>query len=320
MSQAPDTLTTRVAGRRAVAAGVVELELKSADGKTLPAFEPGAHIDVHLAGGLIRQYSLANFQPAPDSYTIAVGLADASRGGSRYVHNSIAVGDELRIGLPRNSFPLDPNATGYTFVAGGIGITPILSMVRWCEMARKPWRLLYAARSRTRAAYVEYLLALGSERVRLHFDDEAGHVADLAGFLSRLRRDEHVYCCGPEPLMKVVAAQTATHPAACVRFERFSVPATPAGGSNRPFQVRLKLSGRELEVGADSSILDALEQAGIDHPFACREGLCRSCETEVCSGMPDHRDYVLSDTEKASNRMMMVCVSRARDGYLELNL
>jgi vanillate O-demethylase ferredoxin subunit len=318
--QAPDTIATRVAGRRTVAAGVVELELKSADGKPLPAFEPGAHIDVNLAGGLMRQYSLANFQPAPDSYTIAVSLADASRGGSRYVHDSIAVGDVLRIGLPRNSFPLDPKATGYTFIAGGIGITPILSMVRWCEMARKPWRLLYAARSRTRAAYVEELAFLGGERARLHFDDEAGHVADLASFLARLRRDEQVYCCGPEPLMQVVAAQTATHPVDCVHFERFSVSAAPAGGYNRPFRVRLKSSGRELEIGADSSILDALEQAGIDHPFACREGLCRSCETEVCSGLPDHRDYVLSDTEKASNRMMMVCVSRARDGYLELNL
>jgi ferredoxin-NADP reductase len=224
VAQAPDTLAARVAGRRAIAAGVVELELKTSDGSTLPAFEPGAHIDVHLGGGLVRQYSLANFQPAPDSYTIAIGLADASRGGSRYMHDSVAVGDELQIGLPRNSFPLDPEAAGYAFIAGGIGITPILSMVRWCEMARKPWRLLYAARNRQRAAYVEELVALGGDRVRLHFDDEAGHVADLAGFLGRLRRDEHVYCCGPEPLMQVVATQTAAHPADRVRFERFSAP------------------------------------------------------------------------------------------------
>jgi ferredoxin-NADP reductase len=320
VAQAPDTLAARVAGRRAIAAGVVELELKSFDGSPLPAFEPGAHIDVHLGGGLVRQYSLANFQPAPDSYTIAIGLADASRGGSRYVHESVAVGAELRIGRPRNSFPLDPEAAGYAFVAGGIGITPILSMVRWCEMARKPWRLLYAARNRQRAAYVEELVALGGDRVRLHFDDEAGHVADLAGFLARLRRDEHVYCCGPEPLMQVVATKTAAHPADCVRFERFSAPEAPAAGGNRPFRIRLKSSGRELQIDAGSSILDALELAGIDHPFACREGLCRSCETEVCSGRPDHRDYVLSDAEKSSNRMMMVCVSRARDDCLELNL
>ena len=320
MAAAPDMLTARVTGRRTVATGVVELELKSPNGESLPSFEPGAHIDVHLDGGLVRQYSLANFQPDPDSYTIAIGLADASRGGSRYVHDSVAVGDELRIGLPRNSFPLAPEAEGYAFVAGGIGITPILSMVRWCEMARKPWRLLYAARSRQRAAYAEELVALGGGRVRLHFDDETGQMADLAGFLARLRRDEHVYCCGPEPLMQVVATQTAAHPADCVHFERFSAAEAPAAGGNRPFRVRLKSSGRELQIDAGSSILDALEQAGIDHPFACREGLCRSCEAEVCSGLPDHRDYVLSDAEKASNRMMMVCVSRARDDCLELNL
>lgn len=320
MAQAPDTLATRVAARQAIAEAVVELELKSADGRPLPAFEPGAHIDVHLPGGLVRQYSLSNFQPAADRYTIAIGLAEASRGGSRYMHESLAPGDDLRIGMPRNSFPLDPNAPGYVFIAGGIGITPILSMVRWCEMARKPWRLLYAARSRRRAAYVDALVALGADRISLHFDDEAGRVVDLASFLARLRRDEQVYCCGPEPLMDVVAAQTAAHPSASVRFERFSAPASASGAGNRPFRIWLKASQRELEVGADRSILDTLEQAGIEHPFACREGLCRSCETEVCAGVPEHRDYALSDVEKASNRMMMVCVSRARGDRLELNL
>lgn len=315
-----DTLPTRVTAKQQIAEGVVELELKSVDDRPLPTFEPGAHIDVHLSGGMVRQYSLSNFQPAADRYTIAIGLAAASRGGSRYLHDTVAVGDELRIGLPRNRFPLDPDAPSYLFVAGGIGVTPILSMVRWCEMARKPWYLLYAARSRRRAAYVDELLALGGDRVRLHFDDEAGQVVDLASLFAQLRRDEQVYCCGPEPLMALVAEHAAAHPSASVCFERFSAPAAASDTGNRPFRVWLKASQRELEVCADSSILDTLEQAGIAHPFACREGLCRSCETEVCAGVPEHRDYVLSDAEKTSNQIMMICVSRSRSDRLELNL
>lgn len=320
MSHPPDTLTTMIASRTEVADGVVQLELTSADGRPLPAFEPGAHIDVYLADGLIRQYSLANFQPAPDIYTIAVGLAEPSRGGSAQIHDTVSTGTLLRIGLPRNSFPIVPDATRYTFVAGGIGITPILSMARWCEMKRKPWRLLYAARSRKRAAYVEELAALGGDRVKLHVDDEAGQVADLAAWLGKLRVDEHVYCCGPEALMNAVEAATASHPAICVHFERFSPPEPPTAVTSHPFKLKLRLSARELTVAADASILDTLERAGIDHPFGCREGLCRSCEVEVCAGIPDHRDYVLSDAEKASNQTIMVCVSRAKNDRLELNL
>lgn len=320
MSHPPDTLAAMVASRTELADGVVQLELTSADGRPLPAFEPGAHIDVCLADGLIRQYSLANFQPAPDSYTIAVGLAEPSRGGSKQIHDAVSAGNLLRISRPRNSFPIDPDATGYVFVAGGIGITPIISMARWCEMNRKPWRLLYAARNRQRAAYADELAALGGARVRLHFDDEAGQVADLAAWLGTLRTGEHVYCCGPGPLMKAVEAATVTHSAACVHFERFSAPEPPTAAASHPFTLKLRLSARELTVAAGTSILDTLEQAGIDHPFGCREGLCRSCEAEVCAGIPDHRDYVLSDAEKASNQTIMVCVSRAKNDCLELNL
>lgn len=320
MPHPPDTLITLVASRMKVADGVVQLELASADGRPLPAFEPGAHIDVHLANGLIRQYSLTNFQPAADSYTIAVGLAEPSRGGSKHIHDAISTGSFLRISPPGNSFPIAPDASGYVFVAGGIGITPILSMARWCEMNRKPWRLLYAARCRKRAAYADELAALGGDRVRLHFDDEAGQFVDLSAWLGKLRRDEHVYCCGPEPLMNAVEAATALHPAAGVHFERFTPPEPPTAATSHPFKLKLRLSARELTVEAGTSILDTLEQAGIDHPFGCREGLCRSCEAEVCAGIPDHRDYVLSDAEKASNRTLMVCVSRAKNDCLELNL
>jgi vanillate O-demethylase ferredoxin subunit len=320
MPQPPDTLNLRVAARRAIADEVVELELRSIDNAQLPGFEPGAHIDVHLANGMVRQYSLANYQPAPDSYTIAVGLAVASRGGSKHIHESIAVGDLLPVSLPRNSFPLDPAAAGYVFIAGGIGITPIMSMVRWCEMSRTPWRLLYSARSRQRAAYAEQLAALGGERVHLHFDDITGSFADLDNYLAKLRAEDQVYCCGPEPLMQAVGRAAAHHPASHVRFEHFSVVPTDAPSLNHAFTVRLTQSARDLPVPADISILDALDLAGIAHPFGCREGLCRSCEAEVCGGIPDHRDFVLSDEERAANRSIMVCVSRSKSDCLELKL
>ncbi|MCX7146590.1 MAG: ferredoxin reductase, partial [Sulfuritalea sp.] len=245
MPRSPDALHVRVAMRRAIADGVVELELRPTENRPLPGFEPGAHIDVHLANGLLRQYSLTNFQPAPDSYTIAVGLAEASRGGSRYVHDSVAVGEVLQISLPRNNFPLAADAAGYSFIAGGIGVTPILSMVRWCELSRKPWHLLYSARSRQRAAYAEELAALGGGRVHLHFDDSAGGFADIGAFLASLRTEDHVYCCGPEPLMQAVSRTTFSHPVNQVHFERFTAAVANAPAPNAAFTVRLRQSARD---------------------------------------------------------------------------
>lgn len=322
MANLAETIEVRVAGRSAAAEGVVQLELRCAQGRPLPAFEPGAHVDVFLDNGLVRQYSLCNFQPAPDTYEIAVGLAAPSRGGSQHVHESIRVGDVLRISLPRNNFGLAPDASSFVFVAGGIGITPILSMIRWCVMQHRPWRLLYTARSMRRAAYLEQLSNLGAGRIAFHFDEEQRGYADMDRYLHGLSQGEHVYCCGPEPLMQAVEKAAVGHPRHALHFERFAAPAADVGRPlpDTAFQVRLRKSGLSLSIEPGHSILETLEQAGVSLPFACREGLCRSCETPVCAGVPDHRDYVLSDEERAGNKTMMICVSRSKTPILELDI
>lgn len=323
MSSPPGAFEVVVADRRDGADKVVQLELRSAAGRPLPAFEPGAHVDVFLNNGMVRQYSLVNFQPEPETYEIAIGLADNSRGGSRHLHDTVRVGDVLRISPPRNNFVLVPDARSYVFIAGGIGITPILSMIRWCEMQRKQWRLLYTVRSRQRAAYHQQILGLGADRVEFHFDDEQQGFADVARYLEGVDPAEHVYCCGPEALMQAVEQAASAHPAQALHFERFSAPAACASGEavpDSPFLLRLRRSGRVFSVEAGKSILDTLEQAGVSLPFSCREGLCRSCETPVCSGEPDHRDYVLSDEERAANATMLICVSRSISPTLELDI
>ncbi|RJG02570.1 PDR/VanB family oxidoreductase [Noviherbaspirillum sedimenti] len=320
MPSQPETYEVVIAERAIGADGVVQLELKTSDGRPLPDFEPGAHIDVHLPNGLVRQYSLCNYQPAPDTYEIAIGLADASRGGSTYVHESVLEGHKLQISAPRNNFALVPDASTYVFIAGGIGITPILSMIRWCEMSRKRWRLLYTVRSRKRAAYLDQLLAFDRDNILLHFDDEKQGYADVAKFIADLDAQDHIYCCGPEPLMNAVEKSAHAHPKHAVHFERFSAPSSDKQAPSDTFVVRLIRSKLEITIPEDKSILECLEDAGVLMPFSCREGLCRSCETAVCAGVPDHRDYVLTDEEQASNKTMMICVSRAKSSVLDLDL
>lgn len=323
MSSTPATIQVLVAERNEGADGVVQLELRRVDRRPLPAFAPGAHVDVFLPNGMVRQYSLVNFQAEQASYEIAVGLADKSRGGSLHVHDAIRIGDVLQISQPRNNFVLVPDASSYVFIAGGIGITPILSMIRWCAMHHKPWRLLYTVRTRQRAAYYQQLLGLGADRVEFHFDEEKQGFADVTRYLDGLTVSEHVYCCGPEALMQAVENTASAHPAHALHFERFSAPAAGVPSqslADSGFLVRLRRSGRALSVEPGKSILETLEEAGVGLPFSCREGLCRSCETAVCSGVPDHRDYVLSDEERAANATMMICVSRSKSPMLELDI
>jgi ferredoxin-NADP reductase len=318
-----------IADYRAEARDVVVLELRRPDGAPLPPFQPGAHIDVRLPNGELRQYSLANDCRERDRYVIGV-LREApghGRGGSEFVHRMLAAGTTLQISPPRNNFPLEPDAAAYRFVAGGIGITPILSMLRWCNAERRPWRLVYAARSRCRAAFYEDLHELGGEQVTWHFDDEAGSHLDVARALAGLAEGELVYCCGPRPLMNSVREQLGTH-AGVGRFESFLTPeARPAeattaaaGGGDKTFTVRLRKSGTSFEVPVGKSILEVLEANGFNVPFSCRAGECGTCVTRVLEGRPDHRDYVLSNEERASNSMMCLCVSRALTPQLVLDL
>lgn len=327
-------LELQVADVQAEARDVILLELRDARGAALPPFEPGAHLEIRLPNGLIRHYSLLNDSRETDRYLVAVGRAPGGgRGGSAHVHGSVRCGVPLVASAPRNNFRLDPGARAYRFVAGGIGITPILSMIRWCEANGRPWHLFYAARSRQRAAFYEDLRPFAPERVHFHFDDEQGGVLDVTDALAGLADAEQVYCCGPQPLMRAVEAATASLPAGTARFEWFAAPQeapaqAPAAGAastegaaaDAEFRVELARSGATLVVPPGLSILDVLEQNGFEVPFSCREGLCRTCETGVRGGEPEHRDYVLSSEERLENRSIMVCVSRSRSPVLVLDL
>jgi vanillate O-demethylase ferredoxin subunit len=310
----------QVADVRAEALDVMTIELRAAGAGQLPPFEPGAHLDLHLPNGLIRQYSLTNDWRERDRYVIGVARVADSRGGSSFVHSSIRAGMPLTIGGPLNNFALDPDAGRFLFIAGGIGVTPIMAMIRWCVAKSKPWRLIYAARSRQRAAFYEELCALARDSAQFHFDDESGQVLDVAAAIAGLQDGERIYCCGPTPLMDAVKTLTAHLPADAVRFEYFSVPQSDEPRESNAFKVRLERSGVELEVPEHKSILEVMEEHGIEHPFSCREGLCGTCLTDVLAGEPDHRDYVLSDEERASGKTMTICCSRSKSPQLVLDL
>lgn len=310
-----------VADARSAARDVRWLELRSTDGKALPPFSPGSHLEIDVAPGVIRHYSICNDPCETDRYCIGVGLARDSRGGSKFMHQQVRVGDVLACSAPRNNFPLDLAAAGFVFVAGGIGITPILSMLTACQNERKPWMLLYAARSRPRAAFYEELSSAYAGQCRFHFDDEQGGALDVEAALKEVSEHAQIYCCGPEPLMKAVEHATRHRPPDSVRFEWFSAPADAAADVvNRPFSVVLHSSGQRFDVPADQSILGVLEANGCGVPFSCREGLCATCRTGVVRGVPDHRDQVLSATERAANDQMLICVSRAQSDEIELDL
>ncbi|WP_233808792.1 PDR/VanB family oxidoreductase [Paraburkholderia sp. HP33-1] len=305
-----------------LAEGIVGLELQKCNGEALPEFEPGAHIDVHLPGGLIRQYSLCNTATDPTRYFLGVGRSATSRGGSSYIHDSLRAGDKLVIGEPRSLFAMSREATYHNFIAGGIGITPILSMVRACVEKGFPWKLTYCVRSRSRAAYLDEIASLDGE-IDLHVDDEAPEGADICAVLKRIRPGEHVYCCGPSGLMAAVEAhaQAAALDPCRIHFERFEAPADrKLAAEAKSFTVVLARTGKRCLVEADESVLECLERNGITPPFACREGLCRSCEVPLISGEVDHRDYVLSMDEQREGKALMICVSRARTPEIVIDL
>ncbi|MEC5407446.1 PDR/VanB family oxidoreductase [Paraburkholderia sp. MPAMCS5] len=324
-----NTLTLIVTGYRAEAIDVASFELQAPDGKPLPEFAPGAHLEITLPeydgapSNLIRHYSLCNDSSEANRYVIAVGRALNSRGGSLAMHERVRVGSILRVRSPRNNFPLIEDAGHYRFIAGGIGITPILSMIHWCRAHGKSWSLLYCARSRARAAFYETVAGFG-DSVRFHFDDEAGGVpADLTREFADEGASEHVYCCGPDGLMRAVQEASAGRAAESVHFEWFSarqLSSAQPESQETAFDIELQSTGKRFRVEPGTSILETLEQHGVSVPFACREGLCRTCETPLCGGEADHRDYVLSEEERRAQSMVMICVSRALSGTLILGV
>ncbi|MEU2925915.1 PDR/VanB family oxidoreductase [Streptomyces sp. NPDC007251] len=295
--------------------GVLSVDLVHSEGKPLPAWTPGAHLDLHT-GGHVRQYSLCG-DPA-DLTTYRLGILDepSSRGGSRHVHTRLRPGQSVRVTGPRNHFALEP-AAFYVFLAGGIGITPILAMARQADRDQVPYRLVHGGRSRATMAFGAELAALTAGEVTVVPQDEQGHI-DLAAALRDLPDDALVYCCGPEPLLK--AAEEAC-PAGRLRIERFAAPAAaPRDGDDTAFEVECRASGVTLTVDATTSILEAAENAGLAVTSSCRDGICGSCETRVLAGTPDHRDHLLSEAEHAAGETMMICVSRCASDRLVLDL
>ncbi|KIZ40395.1 ferredoxin [Rhodopseudomonas palustris] len=297
-------------------------ELTAPNGAELPPFTAGSHIDLHLPNGMIRSYSLLNDPRERNRYVIAVNNHADSRGGSRYIHGSLMAGALLMVSLPRNNFALHEDAAHSVLIAGGIGITPLLSMIRRLEALGKPWELFYAARKRSAAAFLDELSALRDNiHLALHvdFDDErGGRLFDLAAIVGNVRADAHLYCCGPLPMLAAFEAAAAGRPREQVHVEYFQAKDAPAldGG----FEVTLARSRRTVAVEPGKTILDALLDAGIAANYSCAEGVCGTCETLVLEGIPDHRDQFLSDEERAANRTIMICCSGAKSGRLVLDL
>ncbi|MGK3209229.1 PDR/VanB family oxidoreductase [Amycolatopsis sp. MEPSY49] len=311
------SLHLTVGRRRAIARDVVEFELRPPDGGELPDWRPGAHIDVVAGSGAVRQYSLCGDPGDRTSYRIAVLRESGGRGGSAWLHDHLREGDRVAVGGPRNHFALEP-APHYVFLAGGIGITPLLTMVRAVSGEGAGWSLHYGGRTRASMAYARELRDLDASRVRVVPFDECGLI-DLEAALGEATPETHVYCCGPEPLIAAAEAACARR-GLRLRTERFSPKRTGSSRADTPFTVRLASTGAELTVPADRSIVDSLVEAGVDVLTSCEEGTCGTCEIAVLDGRPDHRDSVLTDEEQAAGDRILPCVSRSRTPRLVLDL
>lgn len=299
---------------------VVSIELGASDGSPLPGWDPGAHIDLHLPSGLVRSYSLHGDPRDRGSYHIAVLNARNGRGGSAEVHRVAAPGTEMPASVPLNSFEMGP-ASHYLFIAGGIGVTPLLPMALAASRAGKPWTFVYGGRTRTSMAFLDRLSALPGGRLEVVPQDELG-LPDLARSFAAAPAGAAAYCCGPAGMLTAATeAGASTRPDVAVRLERFEAPADRAAGhGDHSFEVELARSGLTIEVPAGVSVLDAVRARIPGVMSNCEQGICSSCETAVLAGTPDHRDSVLTPKEKAASRYMMICVSRSLTPRLVLDL
>jgi len=318
------TLNALVHTMRYEADGIVSVEFRPATPAVeFPAFEAGSHIDLHLPNGLVRSYSLCN--PASDRQRYVVGVLNdrKSRGGSRYVHQQLRVGMTLPISAPRNNFALEEDARRSVLVAGGIGVTPIWCMLQRLASLGRPVELVYCARSRKEAAFVEAIEALAREKsieLSWHFDDEQGAPPDLAKLLAGRGDDSHYYCCGPTPMLDAFERSCEQLGYANVHIERFAAVHVEAPAATQSCVVACAKSQREVEVPAGKSILDSLIDAGLDPDHSCKEGVCGACETAVLEGEVEHHDGILTKAERAANKTMMICVSRCKGARLVLDI
>lgn len=297
-------------------------ELRPVAGGELPAFKAGSHINLHLVQGLSRSYSLVNSEHERHRYVIAVALDAASSGGSQYVHERLHAGDRIEITAPKNNFVLTEDAPHTILIAGGIGVTPIWCMAQRLMALGRSWQMYYSARTREQAGLLESIEALDSAHaasVNLNFDHApGGKPLDLAAIIANAPAETHFYCCGPTGMIEAFERAAANRPREFVHVEYFSAKEAPdtTGG----FTVVLKKSKKSLLVPPGKTILDVVLDAGVDVPYSCMEGVCGTCEVAVCEGTPDHRDLVLSDAEKAGNKIMMICCSGSMTDTLVLDL
>ncbi len=314
---APDRVERRlvIARKTAIADAVIQLELIDPHGNALPPWEPGAHVEVRLPSGLLRQYSLCGDRAQLHRYSIAVLRETAGRGGSAEIHDSLEAGAEVSVVGPRNTFAL-LDAASYLLVGGGIGITPLVSMARELAARGADWSCLYGGRSIGAMAYRDELLEIGADRVTIVAQNERG-LPDLGGALRAQPPGCAVYCCGPEPMIERVERLCARmRGRVALHTERFGELVRPAVGhpGDVAFEVELARRGEVVRVGAHQTVLDAVHTAVPEYPYSCRQGYCGTCRTRLLAGAVEHRDTYLTDAEKAANQLMMICVSRASAG------
>lgn len=315
LTSADARICVRLNAIRYAARDINFFEFVPVDNAPLPSATAGAHIDICLPDRQVRQYSLV-LGGSRNTYVVGIKRDAQGRGGSVYIHDHLRVGAELEISAPRNNFPLREDATHTVLIAGGIGITPIWSMVQRLREIGRSWELYFASRSPADAAFVAELSLL--EQTHFHFDCEnEGRPLAVDTIVSRVPETADLYCCGPRPMLEAFERATSGRPAGRSHVEYFTPRQEAATGG---FKVILKSTGAVIEVPAASSILDALLNAGVNVPYSCTEGICGACQVGVIGGVPDHRDSVLTEEERAANNCIMVCCSGCKNGVLTLDL
>lgn len=313
-----DLLSARLVGATPLSYDVALFTFEGLDAP-FPGCAAGAHVDVYLPNGMIRNFSLTDWDPAGRRVSIGVKLEPAGRGGSAAMH-ALEVGCEVQISPPRNNFALRTEAEPIVLLGGGIGITPLYAMARALLAAHRPFELHYMVRTGALAAFDGPLRSLGlDEAYHLHCDDSDGP-PDFAAVMKDHRSETHYYVCGPEVMLRAVQQASADLGRGTVFFERFSAAPQPAVGSRKPFRIAVRSTGEELEVPPERSILEVLRDAGHDVAYACSEGACGTCITDVLEGEIEHRDSILTDVERSAGDCMCICVSRASCARLVLDL